>query len=168
MRKRHTCALGALLTLSVLVFEVGCGIEEHPGWADGLSESTESRSAGDTFADAESGPEVGDEGGDGDGGGDGGDGDGDGDGDLVGQPCTADKHCDADAGEECCTSSQCLNTCMVPCASDDECAPTLGCEHSYCLNPCANNDSDCSEWSGFTCQHTDGDGFNQWCENDIS
>ena len=73
-----------------------------------------------------------------------------------------DEDCSVEAGQECCSASQCLNTCMVPCGNADECpVDDMGCEHDYCLFPCDNNNEDCSEWPGYVCDH---DGV--YCEND--
>lgn len=39
--------------LAALACASACSIEEHPGWVDGLSASTQSSSLGDTLADGE-------------------------------------------------------------------------------------------------------------------
>ncbi len=73
----------------------------------------------------------------------------------VGQPCRDDRTCTGlGIGAECCSVAQCLDTCMVPCTSLEECPfDGMGCEHGYCLFPCADTDADCAPWPGATCQH---------------
>jgi hypothetical protein len=74
--------------------------------------------------------------------------------DLLGMPCENDDSCDVGAGQECCTDSNCIDTCMVPCESIDQCPfDNMGCEHGYCLFECDNNDADCVDWPGYTCEH---------------
>lgn len=82
----------------------------------------------------------------------------------LGQSCAQSNQCaELGAGVECCETKQCLGTCMVPCTTDDECPfASMGCKHSYCLFPCDDDDDDCSDWPGFTCQH----GGKTFCEND--
>ncbi len=81
----------------------------------------------------------------------------------LGQPCAESDGCTGlGPNVECCAADQCLDTCMVPCSSVDECPfDGMGCEHGYCLFPCDAND-DCADWPGFTCQH----GGPTLCEND--
>lgn len=82
---------------------------------------------------------------------------------ALGQACAESDGCsELGAGLECCESKQCLGTCMVPCESVDDCPfAGMGCEHNYCLFPCEDNDDECSDWPGFTCQHG-----GTFCEND--
>jgi hypothetical protein len=73
-----------------------------------------------------------------------------------------DGDCDMEAGQVCCDAAQCLDTCMVPCMDVKDCPfEDMGCEHGHCLFPCDDNDEDCAEWPGYTCQHG-----GQYCEND--
>ena len=84
---------------------------------------------------------------------------------TLGFACTMDTDCDQAAGEECCTANQCADTCMIPCGGPQDCPMGMGCEHSYCLFECADNDADCAMWPGYTCQHPQG-GVNTLCEAD--
>ena len=81
---------------------------------------------------------------------------------LLGMACMGDGDCDMEAGQVCCDAAQCLDTCMVPCMDVKDCPfEDMGCEHGHCLFPCDDNDEDCAEWPGYTCQHG-----GQYCEND--
>lgn len=81
----------------------------------------------------------------------------------LGQSCAKGDGCtELGPNAECCEADQCLDTCMVPCRSVDECPfEGMGCEHGYCLFPCDANDDDCADWPGFSCEHG-----GEYCEND--
>lgn len=56
-----------------------------------------------------------------------------------------------------------MGTCMIPCEDNTDCLfEGTACHHSHCLFPCNDDDADCAQWPGFTCQH----GGNSFCEND--
>ena len=81
---------------------------------------------------------------------------------MVGFAFDDNSECNVSLGQECCTADECVNTCMVPCIQASECPiEGMGCAHGYCLFPCADNDADCDEWPGYTCQHG-----GVLCEND--
>ncbi|MCX4246336.1 hypothetical protein [Paraliomyxa miuraensis] len=82
---------------------------------------------------------------------------------TMGQPCAVVGTCDA--GQSCCRSPQCLDTCAVFCGVTMECPDGLICAHGYCLLPCNDDDGDCASWPGFTCQHPDAGGADTLCEN---
>lgn len=67
------------------------------------------------------------------------------------EPCGDDVQC-ANAAAECCTTSQCLDTCALPCGSGRDCPPGLVCEHGYCFATCMD-DADCAAYPGFLCRH---------------
>lgn len=71
----------------------------------------------------------------------------------MGHPCEDDSVCDTEAGEQCCSVMGCLDRCMIPCATVDDCPPmegTVQCGHGHCTVIC-QSDADCAMWSGFTC-----------------
>ena len=68
--------------------------------------------------------------------------------------CNEDLDCDVEAGQECCTANDCLDTCMVPCSDVGDCPfGDMGCEHGYCFFPCDDDDADCAAWPGYSCEH---------------
>lgn len=76
--------------------------------------------------------------------------------DLIGMPCKDDGDCSVKDGQECCTTNQCLDTCMTPCMNDLECPEDdMVCGHDYCLFPC-DAEEDCDPWPGYTCQNHPG------------
>ena len=80
----------------------------------------------------------------------------------LGLPCSLGD-CSAVPGAECCQAAQCLETCMVPCMAVEDCPlAEMGCEHGYCLFPCSDDDADCAQWPGYTCQH-----MGMYCESDV-
>lgn len=81
---------------------------------------------------------------------------------AMGYDCENLDSCEAAyPGAECCEAAQCEDTCMLRCDAVEDCPVGMGCEHGYCLFPCFDDDADCADWPGFTCQHG-----GEYCEND--